>query len=1252
MLMACLPLAAFSQLPKTGKKYPTLLWEITGKGLSKPSYLFGTMHVSDKMVFNLDDSFYNALKSAGTVALELDPGIWQQHYAKEDQQQGYSNYALFGGNREGNGGLKMNFFSIDPYVDEIAKAINMQPTNINSFLYRNSSNSKIDYEENTYLDLHLYQSAMKLGKRIAGLENIDTSDHIEEKAMKAGRKDKKRPQFDYDAIPNLNTALQDAYRTGDLDLLDSLQDISSLPSFRKVFLFDRNVIQANSIDTILKRGETVFAAVGAAHLPGKYGVIEELRRKGYKMRPMTMRASNSSEKDRIDKLVSPISFAPVYTPDSVVQVDLPGQWFRMGRNRILQHADMANGSYYTLFRQRTSADFWNESPTQVMRKVDSLLYEKVAGKIQKKEKITVNGYPGVDVTSLTRRGDVQRYRIVATPFELVVLKMSGPADYVQRTGDANRFFNSLSIQPLEREKLTTAFQPAWGGFAVAFPHQPWVGTKNTTAGKLIPFHYAATDSASGTCYDLLREVLPRNAYLEEDTFELNLMQDSYMSSKMVQKELSHQFVKVNGYPALKSTFKLENGQHSQALFVIQGANYYSLVAQRKLPFKDTDPVLASFAIKPFVYPAAKPDSSKLMGYTVLTNVAIPQNKKEKDLLETIGSELGEDDDMASALDMLRNYNNIQIKNDTIGELIMLGSTILPPFTYLKDSSEFFGRLDEQNKALVLKSKKLAQQKGWLVTERFYTDTNSSRMMRYKSFYKDGMVFGLSQYTDTLTPPSDFANNFFTSFTPSDTLKGIDPFTPKGSLFVKDYSSKDSVSRKKALRTLSNIVFTKEELPFLSKITDTLSWKAKDYLNLKQKLYTAVGTIKEDAATNWLKEQYAKVQDTAVFQQALLDALLDQQSLASFKTFEELVTGNPPILDGASQGGNSRDMRSLARMLSSNSIDMDFVERYSGRGQWNQLYDSLSLTAKIMPGLMNLLVLDDYKKDIESLMVAMADSNYLTKEMMQPYYTKYLLETKQELKKLLAKESAAGIARKSKEADGDDDVIESYGGYNRYGNRQDEILEKMALLLPFYEAQQPVRDLIHQAFTLEDKDIKLGLLELVQKKFPKAVPDTMTSFFAKDIETRSTLYNNLYDDSLVQNFPKAFATPTLIADSRLRKTLEQKPDSFVLVGKRPATLQGKKGEVFVYKYRNKKENSLWRWAVIGMVPTDTLITNRADLQLDIADAGFLKTGKPEKEEVDRLVKEALNGTRPCAESFYRQNDRYNNRYDYTHLQYED
>src|SRR6187549_3562654 len=71
----------------------TLLWEITGNGLKKPSYIFGTMHLSSKLVFNLPDSFYYAIKNVETVALELNPDVWQGQMVKLDQLQlNYRNF--------------------------------------------------------------------------------------------------------------------------------------------------------------------------------------------------------------------------------------------------------------------------------------------------------------------------------------------------------------------------------------------------------------------------------------------------------------------------------------------------------------------------------------------------------------------------------------------------------------------------------------------------------------------------------------------------------------------------------------------------------------------------------------------------------------------------------------------------------------------------------------------------------------------------------------------------------------------------------------------------------------------------------------------------------------------------------------------------------------------------------------------------------------------------------------------------------
>ena len=50
-----------------------LLWKISGNGLKKPSYLFGTMHLKDKRVFDFSDSVLVKLDECPAFAMEILP---------------------------------------------------------------------------------------------------------------------------------------------------------------------------------------------------------------------------------------------------------------------------------------------------------------------------------------------------------------------------------------------------------------------------------------------------------------------------------------------------------------------------------------------------------------------------------------------------------------------------------------------------------------------------------------------------------------------------------------------------------------------------------------------------------------------------------------------------------------------------------------------------------------------------------------------------------------------------------------------------------------------------------------------------------------------------------------------------------------------------------------------------------------------------------------------------------------------------
>src|ERR1700748_1615954 len=86
-------LLSITSLKLYAQNWPsTLLWKLTGNGLQKPSYLFGTMHVSSKLVFHLSDSFYVDIKSSDVVALELDPQLWQDQLFRFENKESNLKY--------------------------------------------------------------------------------------------------------------------------------------------------------------------------------------------------------------------------------------------------------------------------------------------------------------------------------------------------------------------------------------------------------------------------------------------------------------------------------------------------------------------------------------------------------------------------------------------------------------------------------------------------------------------------------------------------------------------------------------------------------------------------------------------------------------------------------------------------------------------------------------------------------------------------------------------------------------------------------------------------------------------------------------------------------------------------------------------------------------------------------------------------------------------------------------------------------
>jgi uncharacterized protein YbaP (TraB family) len=1241
-LLCTLPLFADAQSRTRTRNYPSLLWEISGNGMKKSSYLFGTMHVSSKLAFHLADSFYIGLRNADVVALETNPESWQEDMSKYELDNGYNAYrGKYAAGLVPSDYLRMRTLRFGKYDDKIERALHSNPSTINNLLYRSYGNASSDFEEDTYLDMYIYQCGKKWGKKVAGVERYGESMRLMAEAYRDAAKDKTKRERSYDQDENFSSGkLQEAYRSGNLDWLDSINKFNSFSrAFDEKFLYKRNEIQAGSIDSILKSGQSLFVGVGAAHLPGGRGVIEMLREKGYKLRPVKMGARDSQHKGQVEKIRVPVQFATQTSDDGFFKVDVPGKFYQSGEDPAIdqrQYADMANGAYYMVSRIITNAWMWSQSTDRVQRVVDSLLYENVPGKIISKTSVVRNGYPGIDIVNKTRRGDIQRYNIFITPFEILIFKISGTGDYVTQGVEAQRFFSSIQLKERHLATGTTGwkkYSPSYGGFAIDMPHEPFIGNNGN-------WLFDAAEKSTNTQYRVLRTDVHNYRFVEEDTFDLGLMEESFAASDFIDKQLSRQHTTVNGYPALDLKYKDKQGATYLVRFLIQGTHYYTLIAhgQQELPVMKN--FINSFAVKPLIYPQPVLRTDTSLFFQVKTPV-FPDDKKEKiDLPATSMygySAEDEGDDIGTGV-----FRSNTISNDTTGEKIFVSFFRSPRYAYLEDST-------------ILEKEHLFGDSSWIVRKKIssllpnkmkawevvLSDSGSSRMLWEKSFYKDGIGFSIMTQGDTLTTPSLFVRSFFETFTPADTLQGTDMFVKKSNLFFEDFLSKDSVAHRRAVKGIYSVKLDSSDIGGLKKVISSIGWSEKDYLGVKKQLIRKLTGMKDPAATNYLKELYQAAGDTLELQYAILGSMVDQQTSYSYKTFRDIVMAEPPVL-------------SLGKDLSGSQ-----TLRYVGVGSEVRLIeglsDSMKLARTILPDILPLINLDDYKYPMMTLLSQMIDSGWVKPDDYKTYYQRFLLEAKQEWKRQVISEKQKSID-KAKEAQDDALVMSPYYTDTESEREQgnDNLNLYANLLMPYWSKDKQVPALLNQLLASSDKKLKYSMLiSLIRMKKP--YPDTLINYFAGLDEYRYLLYEDLEELEKSKLFPEAANNQLALARGKLLSDNNKTPDSLVFVHKLKATVKGREGWIYFFKYKIKKDDSRWGIASVGLIPLDSTkfewegVTGKEQYDEDayVYDNEFeftgftqtkLKDDEPELAQVQKELKKMLYSKRKSAKEFYGRYDR--------------
>jgi len=273
-----------------------LLWEISGNGLEKSSYLFGTMHVRDKRAAEFPDSVLIALEKVDAYAMEIHPDTMVAFVMELMTNTSKDN--VLKDRLSAKAYERLNQAVIKKTGKPIDSLENQDPSFIEHLL--------MDFDEPEYtkkngqiVDLYLYKQAWLMGKPIHGLEELKDYDNVADKFFQTFEKDGvsgMEPSSDDKKSNQQYETMLNIYQSGDIYAMEKW--LSAQPTdadFEEAMLDTRNYKMVTTIEKLAKQQATFFA-VGTAHLPSSKGMLKILEDKGYNVRKVTATFTGYAER--------------------------------------------------------------------------------------------------------------------------------------------------------------------------------------------------------------------------------------------------------------------------------------------------------------------------------------------------------------------------------------------------------------------------------------------------------------------------------------------------------------------------------------------------------------------------------------------------------------------------------------------------------------------------------------------------------------------------------------------------------------------------------------------------------------------------------------------------------------------------------------------------------------------------------------------------------------------------------------------
>lgn len=516
-----------------------LLWRVSGNGFPAPSYLYGTMHLRDKSLFQFTDSVYAAIRQTRQFALEIHPDTLAS--------VAFSQVAMAASRRpaESNGGGKAG--KKKPVK---TKVLNNMPT---------------------IVDLYLYGVARDLGKRLEGLESVQDQVDYTANFREESNDFFDGSQFDQQLLERVKAF----YVQGDIQQVFSvINEIDDQDERNRTVA--RNTVMAGRI-AALGGQSPVFAAVGAAHLGGELGLINQLRMRGFSVEPVTNGKPLPAGHYAFSRPPSWVSFAD---PGGYFQVDMPGsvRSFSAHEMGYLFHGtvDLAQLRFYFAGSMPMIGVLQHQKDSLLRLFSRNMVSMGTYTVLRETVLRDSTGIYGRDIIFYDVHNEIRfRFQVQLRAGRIFLLGVAAPEDRMLEDMVSVRFLQSF--QPLEIQDDPAGYRWTDGVAELNLPVRPESAVLPAGDSTMRAVQWSTVDPGSALFYILVRtDANPGFVISSDSAYFADVASGFGANTQTTMYGLKDTVVQ--GYPARRFFARSnEEDVFIEALLVKQGSRIYALV---------------------------------------------------------------------------------------------------------------------------------------------------------------------------------------------------------------------------------------------------------------------------------------------------------------------------------------------------------------------------------------------------------------------------------------------------------------------------------------------------------------------------------------------------------------------------------------------------------------------------------------------------------------------------------------------------